>query len=76
MLAFYLNHIMEQKPARTSSRKKQRLEDTRKKILLGVMVMAMIDQGNIRADQVKEYLDETLTRDDDRALFNLPPRSE
>ena len=52
------------------------MEDTRKKILLGVMVMAMIDQGNIRADQVKEYLDETLTRDDDRALFNLPPRSE
>ena len=52
------------------------MEDTRKKILLGVMVLSMIDQGRIGADQVKAALDESLTRDDDRDQFNLPPRSE
>ena len=61
---------------RTAARKKERKEDTRKKILLGVMVLSMIDQGKITADIVKENLDDALTRDDDRALFGLPPRSE
>ena len=58
---------------RAEAQSKQRKEDTRKKILLGVMVQSMMDKGKITADTVKENLDETLTRDDERALFNLPP---
>jgi chromosome segregation ATPase len=54
---------------------RQRKEDTRRKILVGATVLARIEQGRIPEAELRAWLDEALTRPDDRALFGLPERS-
>jgi hypothetical protein len=52
--------------------KAERAADTRRKILLGAVVLGRV----ARSEWTKEQLDnlaQELTRDDDRALFGLPP---
>ena len=51
--------------------KRTRKEDTRRKILIGAIVMARIEQGRFLETDLKAWLDEALTRPDDRALFDL-----
>jgi hypothetical protein len=51
--------------------KRTRKEDTRRKILIGAIVMARIEQGRFPETDLKAWLDEALTRPDDRALFDL-----
>lgn len=51
----------------------QRKIDTRKKILLGAMVMNRMEQGFFAKETIREWMDSYLTRDHDRALFDLPP---
>ena len=46
----------------------------RKKFLLGEVVLAQIDKGILREDAVRAGVDEFLTEDKDRALFDLPPK--
>ncbi len=53
--------------------KGQRTADTRRKILVGSMMLAMVDRGEWSADQLLVQLGRYLTRADDRALFDLPP---
>jgi hypothetical protein len=66
---------------RTEARKKaieskrERKADTRRKILIGAVVMAKIDQKEMNSGLLHGWLDQSLSRADDRALFNLPPRS-
>jgi len=55
------------------SRRKRRA-DTRRKILIGAIVLARIEQGRFPEDELRAWLDEALTRADDRALFELPAR--
>jgi large subunit ribosomal protein L7/L12 len=59
--------------------KRRRSEDTRRKILVGSIVLAKTEKGEMRPIVDREgllaLLDEELTRDDDRALFGLPPKS-
>jgi len=55
--------------------RRERKADTRRKILIGAIVMAKIEQKVMPQAQLTEWLDEALTRSDDRALFELPPRS-
>jgi citrate lyase beta subunit len=43
---------------------------TRRKFLVGAIVLAKVDQA-----QLRRWLDEELTRDDDRELFDLTARS-
>ena len=57
------------------SNKRQRKEDTRRKILIGAIVMAKIEQGVMDEKQLKGWLDKALTRADDRALFGLESKS-
>lgn len=52
--------------------KRARKEDTRRKILIGAIVMARIEQGRFPEADLQAWLDEALTRPDDRALFELP----
>jgi hypothetical protein len=54
--------------------RRQRKEDTRRKILVGAVVLARIEQGRFPEADLRAWLDETLTRADDRALFELPDR--
>ena len=56
--------------------KGERAADTRRKILKGVCLDRLIEQGVVRRDQVDAMLDATLTRADERALFDLPPLPE
>jgi hypothetical protein len=57
--------------ARALSSRRDRKADTRRKILIGAVVMAKIEQGVFEEKTLKAWLDKALTRDDDRALFGL-----
>jgi large subunit ribosomal protein L7/L12 len=52
----------------------KRKSDTRRKILLGALVMEMMDSGELDKNKIMKRLDGFLTRDIDRSLFDLPPR--
>ena len=55
-----------------------RKNDTRRKMLAGAIVLAKVEQGVLADTQFRKWLDEALTRADDRALFDLPlePQSQ
>ena len=48
-----------------------RKDDTRRKILVGAVILAKVGQGDFDERQLKRWLDKALTRADDRALFGL-----
>ena len=51
----------------------ERAKDTRRKILIGSVILAQVKQGKVTEAGLHAMLGSSLTRDDDRALFNLPP---
>lgn len=51
--------------------RRERKADTRRKILIGAIVLARIEQGRFSDAELHDWMDEALTRPDDRALFNL-----
>jgi len=51
--------------------RRNRKADTRRKILVGSIVLARVAQGQITKSELRAWLDEALTRPDDRALFDL-----
>ncbi len=51
---------------------KKRKEDTRRKILLGSMVMKLIETGYWSQEEIYKHLDEFLDKELDRQLFDLP----
>ncbi len=54
--------------------KRERKADTRRKILIGAVVMAKVEQKVLDAGVLQGWLDQALTRSDDRALFGLSTR--
>ncbi len=60
--------------ARALASRRARKEDTRRKILIGATVLARVDRDELDHADLLAWLDAHLTRDDDRALFELPPR--
>jgi hypothetical protein len=48
-----------------------RREDTRRKILVGAVVLAKIERGEFEEAKLRAMLNDALTRKDDRALFGL-----
>lgn len=52
--------------------KAKRSQDTRRKILVGAAILAKVERGEWPQDKLLTMLDVSLTRADDRALFNLP----
>ena len=59
---------------KTLESRRHRKEDTRRKILVGAIVLAKADQGKFDQAQLRCWLDEELTRSDDRELFDLAVR--
>ena len=60
---------------RTLESRRSRKADTRRKILIGAIVLARIEQGRLPKTEVCAWLNDALTRPDDRALFDLPPQA-
>jgi len=56
---------------RATETRRERKADTRRKILVGATVLARVEQGRIPQADLHAWLDEALTRPDDRALFDL-----
>ena len=49
----------------------KRKEDTRRKILLGALLMEMMEKGELDRNKISKRLSSFLTRDIDRKLFDL-----
>jgi len=56
---------------RTLESRRKRKDDTRRKILVGAIVLAKVEQGEIPPERLRSWLEGALTRDDDRHLFGL-----
>lgn len=61
---------------KAAEKKRQRSEETRRKILVGAVILAKVERGEWPQERLRELLDKALTRADDRALFGLPTLSE
>jgi hypothetical protein len=61
--------------ARALASRRARKDNTRRKILIGATVLARIDRHELDHAELQAWLDAHLTRADDRALFDLPPRT-
>jgi hypothetical protein len=57
---------------RSIAAKNQRSQDVRRKILVGAIVLARVQAGELAAADLNRWLNAALTRADDRALFDLP----
>ena len=62
--------------SRAAEKKRQRSEDTRRKILVGAVILAKVEHGEWPKERLRELMDKALTRADDRTLFGLPTLSE
>lgn len=51
---------------------RERKADTRRKILVGGLILDKLKKGELDRNLVTGWLDQTLTRAADRALFDLP----
>ena len=60
---------------RNKQSQQQRKEDTRRKILLGSLMMEMMKKGELDEKKVLKKLDGFLTKDIDRKLFALPVKN-
>ena len=53
--------------------RRARKDDTRRKILVGAIMMGKAQAGELDSQLFRQWLDQGLVRDDDRALFELGP---
>jgi hypothetical protein len=56
---------------RTLDSRRARKADTRRKILVGAIVLAKVERGELAQAELQRWLDLALTRPDDRRLFAL-----
>jgi hypothetical protein len=56
---------------RSLESRRSRRDDTRRKILVGAIVLAKVDQGALDESVLRGWLKGGLTRADDKALFGL-----
>jgi hypothetical protein len=56
---------------RSLESRRARKDDTRRKILVGAIVLAKVEQGEFPEARLRSWLDAALARDDDRGLFGL-----
>lgn len=61
---------------RAAEAKRTRNEDTRRKVLVGAMVLEHMEKNESTKIDIMKRLDAFLTREDDRALFGLYPKAK
>lgn len=59
---------------RSRESQEERKRETRRKILVGAMVLDQVERGEWPEKRLKTAMDRFLDREQDRALFGLPPR--
>jgi hypothetical protein len=52
--------------------RRSRKADTRRKFLVGAIVLERVERGELAREMLHAWLDAALTRAEDRALFELP----
>jgi hypothetical protein len=57
--------------ARTVESRRSRREELRRKILVGAVVLAKVEAGEIEEKTLKQWLHPAVTKPEDRALFGL-----
>jgi len=60
--------------ARTVAHRTMRREETRRKILVGAVVLARVEQGLLEESVLRGWLEGAVERAEDRALFGLPEK--
>lgn len=65
--------LMQKRQQQMKLTNEKRKRETRKKVLIGAAMLAKIEAGEWSRDNLTRLLDGYLKRDDDRALFGLPP---
>ncbi len=60
---------------RALTAQRERKAETRRSLLVGALVLAKVESGEMDATALRGWLDAALLRPGDRALFNLPPRA-
>jgi hypothetical protein len=55
--------------------RRTRREDTRRKVLVGAIVLGRVERGELSQTVLSAWLEAALTRDEDRRLFGLEPRT-
>jgi hypothetical protein len=58
---------------RAVAAQRERKVATRRSILVGALVLAKVESGEMDAAVLRRWLDAALLRPGDRALFDLPP---
>ncbi len=58
---------------RAKEQTQQRKQETRRKILIGGVVLKMLKTGEMPKERLTAILDKHLASDRDRVLFDLPP---
>ncbi len=68
-----LKTVQQRKEARARSiaTRRTRAQELRRKILVGAVVLAKVEAGEIEEKQLKQWMDGALTRAEDRELFGL-----
>jgi hypothetical protein len=61
--------------ARTVQNRTARREETRRKVLVGAIVLARVEQGLLKESLFRDWLNDALTRPEDRGLFGLAERA-
>ena len=60
---------------RSRESQEERKRETRRKILAGAMVLDRVARGDLSEKLFKADMDRFLEREQDRALFDLPPKT-
>lgn len=63
--------VQARKRARDAER--ERKAETRRKFVVGSVVLDRVKRGELDEGQLRAWLDGAVTRKEDRALFDLPP---
>lgn len=53
---------------------RRRKTDARRQFIVGAIVLERVASGDLERGLLQAWLDQALTRSEDRALFDLPPR--
>ncbi len=61
---------------RAKQQSQQRKQETRRKILIGGVVLKMLKTGEMPKERLTALLDKHLASARDRALFDLPPKQQ